>query len=278
MAALAEALLADVTAAAPPAPAGDSLSQWRARAAAALRGARGAGVVIAGASQPASVHAAVHRLNAALGNAGATVFYTMPATAPAEPLESLVAAMQAGEVAALVMLDTNPAYTAPGDLGFLAALARVQLKVHAGLYTDETANHADWHLPLAHPLESWGDARAFDGTISMIQPTVAPLYDARSAPEMLAMIDRARVARRLRHRAEFWRRGRRAASRGLAASLRDGSSPAARSRARRCARRPRRPRPAAGGRAGSSCCSAPIRRYGTAATRTTRGCRNCRSR
>ena len=70
----------------------------------------------------------------------------------------------------------------------MPALARVTLKIHAGLYTDETANHADWHLPLSHPLESWGDARAFDGTISMIQPTVAPLYDTRSAAEVLATI------------------------------------------------------------------------------------------
>jgi MoCo/4Fe-4S cofactor protein with predicted Tat translocation signal len=227
MAALAEALLADVTAATPPAPAGDPLSQWRARAAAALRSARGAGVVLVGASQPAPVHAAVHRLNAALGNTGATVFYTIPAAAPAEPLSSLVAAMQAGEVAALVMLDTNPAYTAPGDLGFIPALARVKLKIHAGLAIDETANHADWHLPLSHPLESWGDARAFDGTISMIQPTIAPLYDTRSAAEVLATLTEAVPRGGLAIMQDFWRHGRSEAAflAGWQASLRDGFIP-----------------------------------------------------
>ncbi len=79
-----------------------------------------------------------------------------------------------------MMLDVNPVYEAPGDLGFLDALARVPLKIHAGLYQDETAFHCDWNLPLAHPLEAWGDARSLDGTVTLIQPTIRPLYDGRS--------------------------------------------------------------------------------------------------
>ena len=145
-----------MTSPADPSPVG----RWRAAAAAALKANRGTGLVLAGSTAPPAIHEAVHRLNAALGNIGQTVFYTAPLAEPAEPLDALVAAMASGSVKALVMLDTNPAYDAPGGLRFTQALARVKLKVHAGAFLDETGLRSDWHLPLAHPLESWGDARS----------------------------------------------------------------------------------------------------------------------
>ena len=165
---------------------------WLVRAAAALRSARGQSIVVTGAAQPAAEHAAVHRLNAALGNAGHTVTYTDPVLATAAPLAELVAAMAAGEVSVLLMLDTNPVYTAPAELGFTAALGRVALKIHAGSYVDETAAHSEWHLPLAHPLESWGDARAMDGTVTFVQPTILPLYSGRTVPEILSVLTEPR--------------------------------------------------------------------------------------
>ena len=158
------------------------------RAIAALEQARGRGIVLAGVSQPAEVHAAVHRANARLGNLGGPVFLTESPLAATEDLASLVAAMQAGEVQQLLMLDCNPAYDAPADLDFAAALHQVPLKIHAGQHVDETANASDWHLPLIHPLEGWGDARAFDGTVSLLQPTIAPFYDGRSRQEMLSLL------------------------------------------------------------------------------------------
>ncbi|GJD47881.1 Ion-translocating oxidoreductase complex subunit B [Methylobacterium crusticola] len=165
------------------------VAAWRRRAFAALNGARGAGVVLAGAHAAPALLAQVHRLNAALGNTGRCVFHTAPVPAQeAEPLAALVEAMARGAARAVVMLDVNPVYDAPGDLGFTEALARVPLKIHAGLYRDETAAHCDWTLPLAHPLESWGDARALDGTVTLIQPTVAPLYDGRTVPEILSIL------------------------------------------------------------------------------------------
>ncbi len=153
------------------------------RAVAALEGARGAGI-----TQPAEVHEAVHRANARLGNLGGPVFQTAPAEVPVEDVASLVGAMRRGEVRALLMLGCNPAYDAPADLGFVDALGRVPLKIHAGVTVDETATHCDWHLPLAHPLEGWGDARAVDGTVSLLQPTIAPFYDGRSVPEILSLL------------------------------------------------------------------------------------------
>jgi molybdopterin-containing oxidoreductase family iron-sulfur binding subunit len=179
---LAHALLAKATGGAGP------IGQWTDTVVAALAGAQGSSIVLAGTHQPAEVHAAVHRINAAFGNVGTTVVYTDPVVAQAEPLQDLVGAMRQGEVTMLVMLDTNPVYTAPADAEFGGVLPRVALKVHAGLHFDETAALCDWHVPLSHPLECWGDARSLDGTASVIQPTIQPLYDGRSAIEILSML------------------------------------------------------------------------------------------
>ncbi len=190
IAALAQGLLSDLAAPGGPPTSddGSTLARWRARAGAALHAHRGAGLVVTGETAPAELQEAVHRLNAALGNTGQTVFHTAPVAEPAEPLADLVSAMASGSVATLVMLDTNPVYDAAGSLGFGEALRRVRLKIHAGAYEDETALRCDWHLPLSHPLESWGDARSPDGTVGLMQPTIAPLYHGRSAAEILSLL------------------------------------------------------------------------------------------
>src|SRR5581483_2209354 len=94
--------------------------------------------------------------------------------------------MSTGRVDTLLVLDVNPAYAAPADLDFTTALQKVTLRLHAGLYHDETAALSHWHLPLQHALETWSDARAVDGTVSLIQPLVKPFYAVRSAHRLLA--------------------------------------------------------------------------------------------
>ncbi len=149
---------------------------------------RGRSVVVAGANQPAEVHALVHRLNAILGNVGKTVVYTPEAEPEREAyvvqLTKLVAAMNGGQIKSLLILGGNPVYDAPADLAFGAALAKVGTSVHAALYEDETSQQCTWHVPLAHWLEAWGDSLAWDGTVSLAQPLIAPLYDGRSAIEL----------------------------------------------------------------------------------------------
>ena len=153
---------------------------------------RGNGVVAAGRRQSPSVHAAAHRLNAKLGNVGKTVFYTAEPDpdrpSHVEALRELVRRIHAGEVTSLLILGGNPLYDAPADLEFAAALAKVATSAHLSLYRDETSRACTWHLPQAHFLETWGDARSFDGTYSVIQPTIAPLYDGKSAIEVLALL------------------------------------------------------------------------------------------
>ena len=189
-----------------PAGGDDAVTIWVRRAAAALTAARGASIVLAGAAQPSAVHEAVHRLNDALGNVGQSVFFTAPVVAEAEAFADLVGDMAAGKVQALVMLDTNPAYSSPGDLNFASALGKVPFKVHAGAYVDETALYADWHLPLAHPLESWGDARSWDGTIGFHQPMIQPLYNGRSSSEILSILVDAEPRGGLAILRDNWRR------------------------------------------------------------------------
>jgi MoCo/4Fe-4S cofactor protein with predicted Tat translocation signal len=157
-----------------------------------LRAHRGRSIVIAGDSQPAAVHALAHALNQALGNVGATVIYTDPVEA--EPidqvgsLKALVADMNAGRVDLLLILGGNPVYTAPGDLKFADALNNVQLRAHLSLYDDETSALCHWQIPETHFLEAWSDARAYDGTASIVQPLIAPLYGGKSAHEVLAAL------------------------------------------------------------------------------------------
>ncbi len=84
--------------------------------------------------------------------------------------------MNAGQVDILVIVGGNPVYTAPADLNFTEAMAKVPLRIHLSPHDDETSELCHWHIPEAHFLESWSDARAFDGTVSIVQPLIAPLY------------------------------------------------------------------------------------------------------
>ncbi|MCS6926552.1 MAG: 4Fe-4S dicluster domain-containing protein, partial [Candidatus Binatia bacterium] len=178
-----------------PSPAGQSLARHTAWIEAVVRDLhqhRGASVVVVGDGQSPAVHAVGHALNVALGNVGSTVTYTAPVEAqPVDQVASLrelVADMEAGRVEILLVLGSNPVYTAPADLEFATHMAKVPLRIHWGLYHDETAALCHWHLPATHPFESWSDARAYDGTATILQPLIAPLYDGRSAHEVLAAL------------------------------------------------------------------------------------------
>ena len=155
---------------------------------------KGSSVVVAGDHQSSAVHALAHAMNQALGNVGLTVFYTEAVDANPvnrnESLKSLVDDMRAGKVDLLVILSGNPAYDAPAEIDFASVLKSnsVGLKVFLGSHRNETAELCQWHIPEAHYLESWSDARAYDGTISIIQPLIEPLYGGKSAHEVIGIL------------------------------------------------------------------------------------------
>ncbi len=160
-----------------------------------LRAHRGASLVVADEYSSPALQVLAHAMNQALGNAGTTVLYTQPVesspTPPAfqaQSLAGLVRDMNAGAVEMLLILGVNPVYTAPVDLNFLRAFQKVPLRIHSGLYNDETAEYCHWHIPAAHELEGWSDARAFDGTVSIIQPLIEPLFQGKTAHEVLAAL------------------------------------------------------------------------------------------
>jgi Fe-S-cluster-containing dehydrogenase component len=166
---------------------------WVQRVAADLRRRPpGTTAILVGDRQPAAVQALGHAMNAALGNLGHTVSFTEPVLplpgGAVGTLDELVRQMRAGRVDTLLVLGGNPVYTAPADLDLGHALGQVGETVYLGYYENETAERCRWYAPEAHFLESWGDARAYDGTISMIQPLVHPLVDARTAGELLATL------------------------------------------------------------------------------------------
>jgi len=166
-------------------------SDWVGAVARDLTAHRGSSLVVVGENQPPFVHALAHAMNAALGNVGKTVTYTEsieinPVNQTAS-LQDLVNDLNAGKVELLLVIGGNPVYDAPADFNFANALMKARMRVHSGLYNDETAELCHWHVPAAHFLESWSDARAYDGTASIIQPLIAPLYDAHTPHEIVGL-------------------------------------------------------------------------------------------
>src|SRR5271169_2530493 len=167
-------------------------AEWTRAVAKDLAAHRGASLVIAGEEQPPAVHALAHAINAALGNVGKTVYYTEPLEAnPVNQIESLrdlVNDLNDGKVDALLILGGNLAYDVPADFEFGPALLKAKLRVHSGLYYDETGELCHWHVNAAHFLEAWGDARAYDGTVGIVQPLIAPIYDGHSTHEIITTL------------------------------------------------------------------------------------------
>ncbi len=175
-----------------------------------LRAHRGQSIVVAGERQPPAVHLLAHVLNEKLENIGKTVHYTEPVEIDPPgakyELAELTAEMERGEVQFLLILGGNPAYAASADVPFAKAIKKVPLTMHLSLYQDETSRLSHWHLPETHFLEAWSDARAYDGTASLVQPLVRPLYQGRSAHEVLALLTSSSAAPGFEIVKQYWRR------------------------------------------------------------------------
>ena len=157
-----------------------------------LKAHQGASLVMAGLGQPSVVHALTAAINHSLGNVGKTVDYI--GTLESDPanrtagLRELAADMSGGGVGTLLIVGGNPVYDAPADIDFSAAVDKVETTIRLGLFEDETSSRCHWQIPEAHPLEAWGDALASDGTATIVQPLIAPLYNGKSAIELVAAL------------------------------------------------------------------------------------------
>ena len=167
-------------------------SKWLDALAKDLLSAKGKGLIVSGVGQPAGVHAVVAVLNSALGNVGQTVNYSeLPYAALSESsdLKALVDEINAGKIQTLVLAGSNLVYNAPADLEFGPVLEKVSEVIQLDAYMNETSKYASWHVPQTHYLESWGDAAAVDGTLSLVQPLIAPLFEScKSAIELFGLI------------------------------------------------------------------------------------------
>jgi molybdopterin-containing oxidoreductase family iron-sulfur binding subunit len=174
-----------------------------------LQTARGRGVVLAGRNQPPVVHAIANWLNMTLGSERNYVAPSSRAIVPDNhvgSLAKLTQAMQANEVGALIILGGNPAFDAPADLKFGEALKKVAFSLHLSEYADETSALCTWHVPAAHLLESWSDTRAADGSATIVQPMIAPLYEGKTPHQLLAAISGSPTASSHDIVREYWRR------------------------------------------------------------------------
>ncbi len=155
-----------------------------------LKAAGTGALVVVGARQPAIVHAIAAGINQSLGSVA--VSYVKPlgdkVDSGIDALKTLTTEMSSGQVQTLVILGGNPAYTAPADLQFAVALSKVANSIHLGIDDDETAAAAKWHVPEAHFLESWSDARTADGVVAIQQPLISPLFGGKTAAEMVALL------------------------------------------------------------------------------------------
>lgn len=155
-----------------------------------LISSKGKSLVVAGRRMPHEVHALVYAINKELENIDKSVKYVELQDAELSSVGSLKALtdrMNSGVFSTVLMLNTNPIYNAPADFKFASALKKVENRIHVGLYNDETAKVSTWHIPTTHYLENWSDARSVDGTASVVQPLIAPLFDGKSSVEMLSM-------------------------------------------------------------------------------------------
>lgn len=187
---LALALAADLGASIERPPLPDAAQRFAHAVAADFKSRTGQAMVIAGRRQPVEVHALCHWINQTLHAPIDFIAPIDPASAGhGESLRALAGEIAEGKVQTLVILADNPAFDAPGELKLGEAIASVPFSAHLGLYDNETSARCKWHLPLSHPLESWSDLRAFDGTASVVQPLIRPLYETRTAHQFLALLN-----------------------------------------------------------------------------------------
>jgi Fe-S-cluster-containing dehydrogenase component len=200
------AIAATLGAAVPPTDLPNDLAHFTRAATADLLAQRGAAMVLAGPRQPPEVHALCHWINTELD---APIDFIAPvdpiAAGHVESLRSLVDDIHARRITTLIVIGANPVYDTPGELDMSDAIGTVPFSAHLGLYRDETAARCTWHLPLSHPLESWSDIRAFEGTASIIQPLIRPLYDGRTAHQLLALVGSAATRSAFDTVSGYWR-------------------------------------------------------------------------
>jgi molybdopterin-containing oxidoreductase family iron-sulfur binding subunit len=166
---------------------GGEIERWAEAIAEDLRANRNHTAVLVGQRQPAWVHALGYLVNQTLGNTGNTVRYVADPDRPSgDSLADLASDIGSGDIDCLVILGGNPVYASGADLDFAELLGRVETVIHQGYYYDQTAQLATWHVPQSHYLESWGDLRSSDGTVSIQQPLIAPLFDTHSSLDLLA--------------------------------------------------------------------------------------------
>jgi MoCo/4Fe-4S cofactor protein with predicted Tat translocation signal len=191
-----------------PAPGAPEIARYVAAIARDLQAHRGRSVVIAGEYQTEGVRTAARAINDALGNSGTTVTYAANVeavpTGAGSSIAELVKAIDAGQVEVLVIMGGNPVFTAPVDLRFAERLARVNLVIYHSTHLDETSPYAHWNVPEAHPLESWGDPRSFDGTVTLMQPLIDPLYEGRSPHEFIGAFSSQPERRGLAIVKDYW--------------------------------------------------------------------------
>jgi Fe-S-cluster-containing dehydrogenase component len=180
---------------------------WLNSVVAALQNAGSGALVLAGEQQSLATQMLAQLINSLLGATGSTVNYISPVAAAStqDDLASLRQGISEGTLREMLVLNSNPVFTAAADLNFAEAYQSVNWCCHFGSYQDETARASDWHVSACHPMESWGDLAAYDGSVSLIQPMAMPLHDSWTALQMFAALDGRDHRNALTLLQQYWR-------------------------------------------------------------------------
>jgi molybdopterin-containing oxidoreductase family iron-sulfur binding subunit len=179
-------------------PAGGSTfdEQWLGEAANDLLAKPGASLVLTGPNQPLAVQLLVYAINAALKNIGQTlVVRQVPQNPRTIDISQLASDINDGRIKQLFILGGDPVYNATRGLAqdrqtnlpldWADLQKKVPEIVRLGYHEDATSALSHWHVPLAHYLESWGDALTSGGDYLSIQPMILPLFGGLSEIELL---------------------------------------------------------------------------------------------
>lgn len=163
--------------------------KWISALADDLMANRGKSLIVAGRRQSESIHALVYALNFVLGNIGVTVNYVELKDSPENyDIDELYKAIDKGEVSTLMIFGCNPIYNLPYSISFGNQIKKIENTIYLSNHQNETSEYVNWLVPSSHYLESWGDTRAADGTLGIIQPLIQPLYESKSIFEMASLI------------------------------------------------------------------------------------------
>ncbi len=159
------------------------------KAAADLLKSKGKSLVVSGSNDPA-IQTLITGINTMLGSYGATITlndYSNDRKGNDAQMSQFIADAKAKKLDAVIFLNCNPVYNYSKGAELGKALKNIDLTISTADRNDETASLVDYVAPTNHYLEAWNDAEPKNGSFSLGQPTISPIFDTRQEQQSLLL-------------------------------------------------------------------------------------------